>query len=345
MFNTGNSVIPNLIQTAFFWLWGITLAILVISMIIDRRRFRNCFYLLFHLGALGILLVISTWGTSFGVLLLLFFVLFSIFLFLILPFLLIVNGFIMIWHEGFRIANLLSFAFGVMVFIGEYALFDALIPFESSLSHFAILAFGILILYTCIIFLAFLLYSVLSSWIPKETTFDYVIVHGCGLIHGREVSHLLAARIQKGMKVYRRSMSDCKLICSGGKGPDEEISEADAMKEYMISHGIPESDILMEDGSFTTIQNLKNSKEMIEHRGGRTKIALVTSNYHVLRALIYTAKLNLDCTGFGSHVAMYYWPSAMIREFIALMKEYLLWYVSGAILCELPLMILFLGSR
>ncbi len=73
------------------------------------------------------------------------------------------------------------------------------------------------------------------------------------------------------------------------------------------------------------------------------RIALVTSSYHVLRSLIYTAKLNLNCTGFGARVALYYWPSAMIREFIALMKEYLHWYAAGLVLSELPFVILFLS--
>ena len=337
MTDTLPNTFRNLATTVSFWIWIITLVFLVVSVAKDKRRFRNCFYLLFNLGALALFLIIETWGTTAGSIIITVFACFFFFLFLLVPLILIINGFVMIKHEGFRIPNLLSLAFGVFIIAGELAIAMGLGAPDNHGLQFAILTFGNLAFYTCVIFLAFLFYSWFRSWIPKRTTYDYVIVHGCGLINGDQISKILQERIDKGVEVYRRSMSSCKLICSGGKGPDEKISEAEAMKEYMMTRkSVPEHDIILEDGSFNTIQNLQNSKDLIQKRGGRTKIALVTSNFHVLRALIYTKKLNLDCTGIGAHVAAYYWPSAMIREFVALMRDYLHWYICGAVLCELP---------
>ena len=63
------------------------------------------------------------------------------------------------------------------------------------------------------------------------------------------------------------------------------------------------------------------SKKIIESREGRKYTALVTSNYHVYRALRYCRKTGLQCTGIGSRVAFYYWPSALIREYIAVHVE------------------------
>jgi uncharacterized SAM-binding protein YcdF (DUF218 family) len=77
----------------------------------------------------------------------------------------------------------------------------------------------------------------------------------------------------------------------------------------------------MEDKSATTLENLKFSKEIIDSREGRKYTALVTSNYHVYRALRYCRRVGLKCKGIGSHVAFYYWPSALIREFIAVHSE------------------------
>ena len=93
------------------------------------------------------------------------------------------------------------------------------------------------------------------------------------------------------------------------------------MKRYLLEQGIPESDIIMEDKSATTLENLKFSKDIIDSREGRKYTALVTSNYHVYRALRYCRKVGLKCKGIGSHVAMYYWPSALIREYIAVHSE------------------------
>ena len=60
---------------------------------------------------------------------------------------------------------------------------------------------------------------------------------------------------------------------------------------------------------------------IIDARGGRHYTALVTSNYHVYRTLRYCKKVGLKCTGIGSHVAFYYWPSALIREYVAVHAE------------------------
>ena len=157
--------------------------------------------------------------------------------------------------------------------------------------------------------------------IPQKRDFDYVIIHGAGLSGGEKLTKLLAERVDKAMLVYRKDPTPPYLIPSGGRGGDEKISEAEAMKRYMIENGIPEDHILAEDRSATTFENLTNSKKIIDARGGRRYTALVTSNYHVYRALRYCKKIGLQCTGIGSHVAFYYWPCALIREYVAVHAE------------------------
>ena len=128
------------------------------------------------------------------------------------------------------------------------------------------------------------------------------------------------------------------MIPSGGKGADEAVSEAEAMEKYLLEKGIPAEMIIKEDQSTTTYENLQNSKTIIDSRPGSKYTVLVTSNYHVYRALRYCRKIGLECTGVGSHVAFYYWPSAMIREFIAVHaeKKHLITFIIGWILWMLP---------
>ena len=68
---------------------------------------------------------------------------------------------------------------------------------------------------------------------------------------------------------------------------------------------------------------------------GRKYTALVSSNYHVYRALRYCREVGLECTGIGSHVAFYYWPSALIREYIAIHaeKKHLILFLAGWLSC------------
>lgn len=92
----------------------------------------------------------------------------------------------------------------------------------------------------------------------------------------------------------------------------------------------------------TTFENLKFSKRIIDAREGSKYTVLVTSNYHVYRALRYCRKNKMKCTGVGSHVAFYYWPSALIREFIAVHseKKHLITFIIGWVLCMIPLIVM-----
>ncbi|MBP3853386.1 MAG: YdcF family protein, partial [Erysipelotrichaceae bacterium] len=157
--------------------------------------------------------------------------------------------------------------------------------------------------------------------IPHKRDFDYVIIHGAGLLRGIGLTKLLSQRVDKAIQVYHHDPTPPKIIPSGGQGKDERISEAQAMTTYLLKKGIPASQILAEDHSHTTLENLANSKAIIDARPGRKYTALVTSNYHVFRALRYCRKIGLKCTGIGSPVALYYWPSALIREYIAIHAE------------------------
>ena len=119
------------------------------------------------------------------------------------------------------------------------------------------------------------------------------------------------------------------------------------MADYLIDKGIPENMIIKEDKSRTTLENLKNSKVIIDSRPGPKYTALVTSNYHVYRALRYCRKIGLKCTGIGSRVAFYYWPSALIREFVAINveKKHLLFLILGWLLFLLPLVPVYLSMK
>ena len=177
------------------------------------------------------------------------------------------------------------------------------------------------VIYVSVSFLIFMFYSIFLMIIPRRRDFDYVIIHGAGLIDGSRVSKLLAERVDKAIEVYRKDPTPPILIPSGGRGSDELMPEAAAMAVYLRENGIPDGKIIMEDKSTTTFENLKYSKKILDEQEGRKYTALVTSNYHVYRALRYCRKIGLECTGIGSHVAMYYWPSALIREYVAVHAE------------------------
>ena len=237
---------------------------------------------------------------------------------------------------------MLSLALGVAILLGEVVTFIQLViyseaswetmdKYSNSVVSLLMLIFSMTVIYGSMEFLVFMIYVLFLQVVPKGKNFDYIVIHGAGLLGGDRVSKLLSDRIDKAINIYKKAPNKPKLIPSGGKGDDETISEAEAMKRYLLEKGIPEEDIILEDKSATTYENLKNSKAIIDGRWGSKNTALVTSNYHVYRALRYARKIDLRCTGVGSRVAFYYWPSALIREFIAIQteKKHALLFVGG----------------
>ena len=120
---------------------------------------------------------------------------------------------------------------------------------------------------------------------------------------------------------------------------DERVSEARAMSDYLIAHGIPADRILPEDRSATTRENLLYSRQIIDNRQSSGRVALVSSNYHIYRCLLLARDVGLKCTGIGADVALYFWPSALIREFIAVFisKRFFPWAILGYLLFISPI--------
>ena len=326
--------------------WGI----LLVSMRKDRSRYRNCYFLM---AAMGFTVpALCSLGGEHAEIVFLMILLLVFLLLLSVPLLLIANGIIMFRKEGHSLGNLLSLLLGIFVGAGEAATFLAVFHPGAAAGSAAgrdlrdvsvwFIIVSLTVIYVSMTILAFVFYSLFLQMIPRKRDFDYVIIHGAGLLKGDKVSRLLADRLDKAIEIYRKDPTPPVLVPSGGKGGDERISEAEAMTGYLLEHGIPAEHILPEDQSATTYANLVNSKRLIEEHGGSAYTALVTSNYHVYRALRYCRKIGLKCTGIGSHVAFYYWPSALIREYIAIHKEtkHALWLAAGWLLTMLPVILL-----
>ncbi len=309
--------------TVLFW------TIFAVSFHLDRSRYRNCYFLFTALIVTALFILFNLGDYSLPVMILLATITFLAIL--TVPFFLIINGIVMFKREGHSLSNLLSFAFGMMIGLGELAAFAAILLPEVNLSWepsetiFSLRALSLLlsvsVIYISVVFVIFMIYCIFLQIIPRKKDFDYVIIHGAGLIDGQRMSKLLSQRVDKAIEVYQKDPTPPILIPSGGRGSDEKISEAEAMREYLLEKGIPAEKIIAEDQSKTTYENLLNSKKIIDERKGGKYIALVTSNYHVYRALRYCRKIGLKCIGIGSPVAFYYWPSALIREFIAVHAE------------------------
>ena len=152
---------------------------------------------------------------------------------------------------------------------------------------------------------------------PKKNL-KYIIILGAQ-IRGRSITGSLKRRLDKGLR-YLQDNPETKCIVSGGKGKGEEVSEAEAMAEYLKACGMDENRIWMEDKSTTTLENLIFSKQFIGNLE-KDKIGIISNNFHMYRAmkmariLGYKKVFSLPAT-----VSLVVFPNYMVREFFALLK-------------------------
>ena len=234
---------------------------------------------------------------------------------LVLPIALVFNGVRMWRREGHRAGNLLSLGLGVGLIVLDALFFVPLGRWGSALVAVAAVLAG----YFGFLFLSLLVYSVVYSRIGRRGGVDAIIVLGCG-VDGDRVPPLLAGRLDRAIRLHRRETTPPLLVVSGGRGPGEAVTEAEAMHRYLREHGVPEDLIRREDRARTTEENLRFSAALLP--GDARQVVAVTSNYHVFRTAVECRRLGLPFHATGSPTAGYFLPSALLREFAALILHY-----------------------
>lgn len=147
---------------------------------------------------------------------------------------------------------------------------------------------------------------------------DGLIVLGAA-VHGREVSPSLAQRLDVAVAYHRRN-PDALIVVTGGQGPQEEVPEALAGRDYLLARGVPDAVILVEDRSTSTEENFAFAKALLDERFGRDyRVAFVTNEYHVWRASRLAARIGLDARHLHAATRWYVWPSSYLRESTAVL--------------------------
>lgn len=156
-----------------------------------------------------------------------------------------------------------------------------------------------------------------------ETKTDYLIILGAGL-KGDMPSISLRERLDAGVR-YLKKYPDAMVVVSGGQGRGETITEAEAMKKFLVSKGIDESRILSENRASSTMENFRLSRELIETRAGKPvrEITFITNSFHILRAKMLAERNGLDAHAISGKTVQIVIPS-YLREYFALIKSFII---------------------
>jgi uncharacterized SAM-binding protein YcdF (DUF218 family) len=120
---------------------------------------------------------------------------------------------------------------------------------------------------------------------------DAAIVLGAA-VWGNEVSPVFRERINHAIDLYRTGKVR-KIIFTGGQGNRDELTEAAEARQFAIRNGIPEKDILIEEGSHTTYENVVNAKRLADAHGLK-KVLIVSDPMHMKRAVAMAKDVGLE---------------------------------------------------
>lgn len=161
-----------------------------------------------------------------------------------------------------------------------------------------------------------------NGWKMPIEEVDYVIILGARL-YGTIPSPALRERLIVA-RDYLFEHKGLKVVVSGGQGANEDIPEANAMEQYLISKGIDKDRIIVEDKSTSTYENIKFSLEKIREEDNREelKILLVTNRFHVFRAKFLANRLGVVAYGLPAKTPPSIILNSYLREYFAVIKSF-----------------------
>lgn len=161
---------------------------------------------------------------------------------------------------------------------------------------------------------------------PLKSTYDVAMVLGG--------AKMMPDRINKALDLYQKGVVK-KILVSGSFGylSISIPSEAHKMFCYLVKHGVPKEDILVEKKSHNTWENIKFSLELLKSKYNLKEISLIliTSDYHLKRS--FATLMNLcpskNITSLGiqdSLVNIHTWKESSFSKSIILKEALLLLY-------------------
>ncbi len=153
-----------------------------------------------------------------------------------------------------------------------------------------------------------------------QTPCDYLIVLGAG-VDGDTPSPILQDRINTAY-TYLTAHPDAICIATGGKGDDENISEAQCIFDHLTAMGIAPERIWMEDQATSTVENFRYSIQLLQNKtGGIPKnVGVLSSEFHLFRAGMMANDQGLDPIFIAAPTS-----NGLTRAFYTVREIFVLW--------------------
>lgn len=130
-----------------------------------------------------------------------------------------------------------------------------------------------------------------------KRTYDAILLLGLRLNPDGSAQEEMLLRSKKAAELWKAGVAPVIVACGGPTGGSGR-TEAEVLKEELVSLGVAESAVLLEDRSMITTENIVNARKILG--ADRRNVALVTSDYHVFRSRLICRRLGFRVKGFGA---------------------------------------------
>ena len=156
--------------------------------------------------------------------------------------------------------------------------------------------------------------------VPAAGEYDAIVILGSQVRRDGTPNVQLQWRLDKGLEIWQSR--PCPVVVCGARGSDEPRPEAEVMADYLTDRDyfdanrsrfegggegrsvfIPADQVLADPASFNTRQNLQNATRLLREHGCDVKrVLIITSDYHLPRALALAEDEGVEACGVGSPI-------------------------------------------
>jgi uncharacterized SAM-binding protein YcdF (DUF218 family) len=137
---------------------------------------------------------------------------------------------------------------------------------------------------------------------------DAIVLLGCRILPGGRLSRAAERRVARAARAFEDGVAT-RIVASGGKAWDG-VCEADAMSRALEARSVPASAITRELVSTTTRSNARRTRDLLDAIGAR-RVAVVTCDWHLSRALARFSDAGLDALGLPAPSPLYPWHARL----------------------------------
>jgi len=169
---------------------------------------------------------------------------------------------------------------------------------------------------TAVAVIAFAAICIAAKYPYTATAADCAIVLGTKMLPNGMPTVTMQNRVNTAAQAYKNGMVRCLILCGGLAECYGGISEAQAMKNALLTEGIPDEAMLQDELSVDTEDNLLKARCIMEKTHLKTAI-IVTSDYHMARALRLAKDMHIPACGIAalSPTGIGFWK-ARLRELL-----------------------------